>query len=273
MKRPKLNLDELSKELEMLDAEYLRGLKGGYGEYGGYNTWEELWEAMQNGYQPPEGTYYPGGDPSGTGGDYGNDNGYGGYNNQWPGGYPPGTDGEYGDYGMGGEYGDYGGYAGYEHLTSDLIDRIQNNYSLFFSSFHDTIVKSGSDVPSGYTMGSDGEYISPQGVTTYGITYKSGDLTFIYISPHVMNLDESTSMGLIGHELIHAMHISQHADLFASDYSQFALNSEGAAYQFQRDYAESIGDNITKNKCEEYMMELETQGADTTWDCSLDDYK
>jgi len=38
MKRLKLNLEELSKELEMLDAEYMRGLKGGYGEYGGYNS-------------------------------------------------------------------------------------------------------------------------------------------------------------------------------------------------------------------------------------------
>jgi|GEM_PF-4219565 len=66
---------------------------------------------MQNGYQPPEGTYYLGSPP--TDGSYGNYNGYGGYNNQWPGGYPPGTDGEYGDYGTGG-YGNYGGYGGYE---------------------------------------------------------------------------------------------------------------------------------------------------------------
>ncbi|MOA49201.1 hypothetical protein D3C78_1720530 [compost metagenome] len=43
MKRLKLNLDQLSEELEMLDPEHLRGIKGGYGEsggsggYGGYN--------------------------------------------------------------------------------------------------------------------------------------------------------------------------------------------------------------------------------------------
>jgi|GEM_PF-2344367 len=125
MKRLKLNLDELSRELEMLDAEYLRGLKGGYGEYGGYNSWEELWKAMQHGYQPPAGTYYPGGDP--TDGSYGNYNEYGGYNNQWPGGYPPGTDGNYGnygDYGTGGygSYGEYGGYGGpFPKITFDIL--------------------------------------------------------------------------------------------------------------------------------------------------------
>ena len=42
MKRLKLNLDQLGKELEMLDNEHLRGIKGGwdggYGAYGGYNS-------------------------------------------------------------------------------------------------------------------------------------------------------------------------------------------------------------------------------------------
>src|SRR5690606_380529 len=110
MKRLKLNLDQLGKELEMLDNEHLRGIKGGwdggYGAYGGYNSWEELWEAMQNGYVPPEGDYNPGG--YGGYGDYGWDDygNYGGYNGGWPWWYSPG-----GDYGG---YGSYGGYGGYQ---------------------------------------------------------------------------------------------------------------------------------------------------------------
>ncbi|WP_202912471.1 hypothetical protein [Sphingobacterium olei] len=108
MKRLKLNLDQLGQELEILDLEHLHSVKGGTGSYGGYNSWEELWAAMQNGYVPPEGDYYPGG--SGGYGDYGwNDYGnYGGYNGGWPDWYGGG----YGDYGTGG-YGNYGGYGGY----------------------------------------------------------------------------------------------------------------------------------------------------------------
>ena len=110
MKRLKLNLDQLGQELEMLDNEHLRGIKGGweggYGAYGGYNSWEELWEAMQNGYIPPEGDYYPGGYGEYGWGDYGN---YGGYNGGWPWWYSPG--GDYGGY-NGGGYGGYGGYSG-----------------------------------------------------------------------------------------------------------------------------------------------------------------
>ncbi|MBD1424446.1 hypothetical protein [Sphingobacterium arenae] len=116
MKRLKLNLDQLGKELEMLDNEHLCSIKGGwdggYGAYGGYNSWEELWEAMQNGYVPPEGDYNPGG-YSGYGdygwGDYGS---YGGYNGGWPGWFPPGSGGYFGGYGGYGGDG-IGGYSGY----------------------------------------------------------------------------------------------------------------------------------------------------------------
>ncbi|WP_202616850.1 hypothetical protein [Arcticibacter tournemirensis] len=120
MKRLKLNLDQLGEELGILDPGYLQGIKGGYGNssgsYGGYNSWQELWDAMQNGYLPPAGTYNPGG--SGSYGGYGNYGGYssyGGYNGGWPGWYPPGTGGGYGSgsYGSYGGYGGYGGYAGY----------------------------------------------------------------------------------------------------------------------------------------------------------------
>lgn len=109
MKRLKLNLGQLGEELGLLNFECLQGIKGGYGNsggsYGGYNSWQELWYAMQNGYMPPEGTYNPGG--------------YGGYNGGWPGWYSPG--GSYGGWpgwyspGMGGDdgAGGYGGYGGY----------------------------------------------------------------------------------------------------------------------------------------------------------------
>jgi len=115
MKRLKLNLDQLGEELGILDPGYLQGIKGGYGNssgsYGGYNSWQELWDAMQNGYLPPAGTYNPGG--SGSYGGYGNYGGYssyGGYNGGWPGWYPPGTGGGYGGYGSG-SYGSYGSYG------------------------------------------------------------------------------------------------------------------------------------------------------------------
>lgn len=130
MKRLKLNLDQLSEQLEMLDAEYLRGIKGGYGEsgggsggYGGYSSWEELWNAMQNGYIPPEGTYNPGG--TGGYGGYSGEGGYGGYNGGWQGWYPPGGSGGYGGYspsgGYGGGYGGYGGNGGYQNQRSIAI--------------------------------------------------------------------------------------------------------------------------------------------------------
>ncbi|MBE8721370.1 T6SS effector amidase Tae4 family protein [Sphingobacterium pedocola] len=109
MKRLKLNLDQLGEELEMLDPEHLHSIKGGTGSYGGYNSWEELWAAMQNGYVPPEGEYNPGGY-----GDYGWGD-YGGYNGGWPDWYGGG----YGDYGTGG-YGNYGGYSGGQIDYSNL---------------------------------------------------------------------------------------------------------------------------------------------------------
>ncbi len=124
MKRLKLNLDQLGEELGILDPGYLQGIKGGYGNssgsYGGYNSWQELWDAMQNGYLPPAGTYNPGGSGSYGGyGNYGGYSGYGGYNGGWPGWYPPGTGGGYGEYGSGG-YGSYGGYGGYGGYGAQL---------------------------------------------------------------------------------------------------------------------------------------------------------
>ncbi|SDJ04339.1 hypothetical protein SAMN04487898_101157 [Pedobacter sp. ok626] len=270
MKRLKLNLDQLSEELEMLDPEHLRGIKGGYGEsggsggYGGYNSWEELWNAMQNGYVPPEGTYNPGGS-----GGYGN---YGGYNGGWPGWYPPGGSGGYGGYSPSGGYGGgYGGYGGPNpSATLELINRVQNNFSQFYGHFPNAITIAGSTAPQGYTINSEGQYINTvSGAASYGLTYKSGDLTFVYISPYIMNLDETTSMGLIGHELIHAAHFSEHSALYNSNSSQFKLNSEYAAYKFQRDYYISTGDTESRNLCQEQMDSLEAAGADTTWRSSL----
>src|SRR5690606_34557619 len=98
----------------------LRGIKGGwdggYGAYGGYNSWEELWEAMQNGYVPPEGDYNPGGYGD-YGGYWGNFGGYGGYDNPIP--IPEVI--VYGGYGGG--YGGYynGGYGGYYGGTNSIF--------------------------------------------------------------------------------------------------------------------------------------------------------
>ncbi|SDJ04416.1 hypothetical protein SAMN04487898_101159 [Pedobacter sp. ok626] len=148
MKRLKLNLDQLSEELEMLDPEHLRGIKGGYGEsggsggYGGYNSWEELWNAMQNGYVPPEGTYNPGG--AGGYGGYSGEGGYGGYNGGGPGWYPPGGSGGYGGYspsgGYGGGYGGYGGsggYGGYMGAVDPSWDCVLNCFDYLDGSSHD----------------------------------------------------------------------------------------------------------------------------------------
>jgi len=99
----------------VLDYAYLHSINGGSGEYGGYDSWAELWAAMQNGYIPPEGTYYPGMGGYGSGGyetgGYGEEGyggyGSGGYNGEWSWWYYPG--GGYGEYGAGGygtdEYG------------------------------------------------------------------------------------------------------------------------------------------------------------------------
>jgi len=223
MKRLKLNLDELSRELEMLDAEYLRGLKGGYGEYGGYNSWEELFAAMQNGYIPPDGTYYPGGDPSGTGGDYGNYNGYGGYNNQWPGGYPPGTDGEYGNYNPGGEYGGYFDYGGYGvpwvrdqsgHIVATRTSTAPFLYTVYgdkviMEEYEISIIGGGSikaykAVAAYHDDSSMLDYVTAdERSNCMGYALTGGEYTFIdnpYTSADEGKLTRSTITGLLGFE-------------------------------------------------------------------------
>jgi len=120
MKRLKLNLDQLGQELETLELKYLRGIKGGSGEYGGYDSMGDLWNAMQNGYIPPEGTYTPGG--YGGYGDWGDFGGYGGYNNPIDlpemevigyGGYNNGYWNPWGSSGYDNGWANYGGYYFY----------------------------------------------------------------------------------------------------------------------------------------------------------------
>jgi len=117
MKKLKLNLDQLSEELEILDFEYLRGVKGGYGDtgggYGDYGYYTgyggtpddpiELDEVEVNG---------------GYGGYGGGDSGGG-----WPGWFPPAWPGTGGD--TGGDTGGYapigGGYGGYGYMDAAAI--------------------------------------------------------------------------------------------------------------------------------------------------------
>ncbi|MFD2895627.1 hypothetical protein [Sphingobacterium arenae] len=143
MKRLKLNLDQLGKELEMLDNDHLRGIKGGwdggYGAYGGYNSWEDLWEAMQNGYVPPEGDYNPGG----YGGYWGDFGGYGGYNNPIP---IPGVN-IYGGYG--------GGYNGYDDYWEDYYGGYYGNYGGYYTGAYGGYYNGGY---GGYYNGGYGGY-------------------------------------------------------------------------------------------------------------------
>ncbi|MFB5945716.1 hypothetical protein [Albibacterium profundi] len=107
MKRLKLNLDELSSELEILKIDYLKGIKGGYGtpdggdgdygNYGGYGGPDNPIEL-----DPVE--IYGGYDDYGSGG-----------GNVFPPGYVPPYDPGDDNYlpGMGGDDGGSGGYGGY----------------------------------------------------------------------------------------------------------------------------------------------------------------
>ncbi|WP_202616851.1 hypothetical protein [Arcticibacter tournemirensis] len=150
MKRLKLNLDQLGEELGILDPGYLQGIKGGYGNsnggYGGYNSWQELWDAMQNGYLPPAGTYNPGGSGSYGGyGNYGGYSGYGGYNGGWPGWYPPGGGGGYGGGGSyNGGYGSYGGYnGGYGSGYWSIVDG-RNVYTYYGGALQEVRIDGGA---------------------------------------------------------------------------------------------------------------------------------
>jgi|GEM_PF-6303655 len=134
MKRLKLNLDQLSEELEILDFEYLRGVKGGYGDtgggYGDYGYYTgyggtpddpiELDEVEVNG---------------GYGGYGGGDSGGG-----WPGWFPPAwpeTGGDTGGYAPIG--GGYGGYGAPTEPTGWQVAEAAANGAIGFESFYTTL--------------------------------------------------------------------------------------------------------------------------------------
>ena len=143
MKRLKLNLDQLSEELEILDFEYLRGVKGGYGDtgggYGGYEGNYGGYGTEDNPIQLDEVEI------DGGYGGYGG-NGGGGYNGGWPGWFPPawpetgGDTGGYapigGGYGMGG-YGDYGSWYTIDEKFQNLLDATGKTASAFEGTIHD----------------------------------------------------------------------------------------------------------------------------------------
>ncbi|SDF79300.1 hypothetical protein SAMN05421827_101568 [Pedobacter terrae] len=107
----KLSLDALREEMTLIDQSDLSMLKGGTGNYGAYNSWEDMYAAMQNGYVPPAGSYSPGGGNNGGYGGYGQYGGYGGYTNWWE------DPNYFGGSGSGG-YGSYGGYGGYSSTNA-----------------------------------------------------------------------------------------------------------------------------------------------------------
>ncbi|WP_202912470.1 hypothetical protein [Sphingobacterium olei] len=163
MKRLKLNLDQLGQELEMLDLEHLHSIKGGTGSYGGYNSWEELWAAMQNGYVPPEGEYNPGGYGDYGWGDYGN---YGGYNGGWPHWYGGG----YGDYGTGG-YGGYGGvFPGTPHDCFILCFKEVHNQKFGGTTYFGPNNSYIFDTVQDHAVGVGG---MPYPINEYGVPYEA----------------------------------------------------------------------------------------------------
>lgn len=255
MKRLKLNLDQLSEELEMLDFAHLHSIKGGYGEsggtnggYGGYSSWEELWNAMLNGYVPPEGTYTPGGS-----------GGYGGY-----GGYYP----------SGGYGGGYGGYGADPTATTNLLNYVNSNFSGFFSNNPNVMVIVTDAIPTstGYTYDTSSHtYRNSSGGSVYGITYKSGDLIFVYMSPAIGTvISGGGSASVIEHELLHAQHIRQYATLYETNRAKFNLESEYAAYSNQRYDAILAGDTATANACMNMMSSLMLQGAEGIFSSGLE---
>ena len=152
MKRLKLNLDQLGQELETLELKYLSGIKGGSGEYGGYDSMGDLWNAIQNGYIPPEGTYTPGG--YGGYGDWGDFGGYGGYNNPIDlpemevigyGGYNNGYWNPWGSSGYDNGWANYGGYYFYGY----------DNYGGYYGGYYGS--SGGGNGSGGSSSGTEGQ--------------------------------------------------------------------------------------------------------------------
>jgi len=123
MKKLKLNLDQLSEELEILDFEYLRGVKGGYGDAGGgYGDY-----GYYTGYggTPDDPIELDEVEVNGGYGGYGGDGG-GSYNGGWPGWFPPSwpeTGGDSGGYSpIGGGYGGYNDSSTIMNLVQDFFE-------------------------------------------------------------------------------------------------------------------------------------------------------
>lgn len=251
MKKLKFKLDALREEMEILNMDDLISTKGGGAAgYYGYSTWEEFIYAADHG-DVPDGSYYEDGVSGGYGvqGDYGStlpflhlDGGYGGWSD-----------------------GGYGGYGGSSDTTA-VINYVNTNFASYLANNPNVIIRvSQTPGDSSVTYNTqDKFYKDSNGNTVYGITYKSGNLIFVDISPGV---GDEISMGNsdlnIEHELLHAQHIRENGVMYQNNREQFNLNSEYAAYYNQwYDAVQTFGATSQQAiGCQNQMNSLIANGA------------
>lgn len=96
----------------------------------------------------------------------------------------------------------------------------------------------GGQLADGTKITDDGYITSPDGIKALGQTFPltNPDGTYngnvaIVIAPAAFT-DDATLHAVLGHELIHAMHVKEHLDLLASNREQWLINSEWAAYNW-----------------------------------------
>lgn len=155
-----------------------------------------------------------------------------------------------------------------------MLDYINANYGDFFTKNPDVMVIVTDTIPpeTGHFYDTVSQtFRDSDGNSIYGITYKSGDLTFVYMSPAIGNVIKSGgSASVIEHELLHAQHIRQYATLYENDRDKFNLESEYAAYTNQWYDAVSAGDTATANACMNMRTSLMLQGAEGYFSSGLE---
>lgn len=239
MKRNVLQFNDIK---EMLNEDEMRGILGGCGEGGsGYVDGGTLNTV----------TIYP----TNPGGytDYGNGGGYG------DGGFGYGQN----NYGAGqSNGGGGGGSTGGTTMTyaQKMAEAMNRLFPGFMANHNNMIIT--TDTPPGFTLRADNSFLDANGNTVFGNVYRSGNLTIISISKYVLdNIAANSQDGIIGHELVHALNIEQNYNEYITNYAQFRLNSELAAYNYQMDRAMSIRDQATVDRCMAEINSLIAKGA------------
>lgn len=137
MKKLKLDFDQLGEELEILDLDYLRGVKGGYGSTGGYGGYEGNYAGYGTEDNPiPLDEVEIDGGYGGYGNNGGGNTGGGAW---WP-PYNPGTGGGSGGHDpIGGGSGSPGGYSAPTEPTGWQVAQAAASGAIGFHDFYTTL--------------------------------------------------------------------------------------------------------------------------------------